>query len=309
MPAMERIGDYIVCTICQRKFFTKTGFQIHINKDHCRNKSTLEAKRPAESSTRSNETESFDSIKRSTWSEPEEKEALNTEGISLKSTDKTATILIDRVLLELTDHSSRKTELLTNPNEITKCKTGSKKMLDAISNNTFHCEICQTGFKFENEWKRHLEIGHEKKRDYQCQNCDKMFTTMSILTRHKKTVHSKIRPFQCQNCDKMFASKQNLIIHKATVHDRIKKYHCQICKKNFFQSGHLLRHTKSVHEILKPYNCQTCDKSFASKLSLQLHTLTVHEMLKHFHCQTCDKSFAQKKTLQKHTLSVHEKVK
>ena len=160
---MERIGDYIVCTICQRKFFTKTGFQIHKNKEHCQEKSTLEAKRPAESSIRSNETESFDSIKRSTWSEPEEKEAINTEGISLKSTDKTATILTDRVLLELTDHSSRKTELLANPNEITKCKTGSKKMLDAISNKAFHCGICQIGFRFENEWKRHLKLDMKRK--------------------------------------------------------------------------------------------------------------------------------------------------
>ena len=283
-PIMERIGDYLVCTSCKRKFFTKIGFQIHKNKEHCQEKSTLEAKIPAESSITSNETESFDSIKRSTWFEPEEKEALNTEGISLKSTDKTATILIDRVLLELTDHSSRKTELLTNPNEITKCKTGSKKMLDAISNNTFHCEICQTGFKFENEWKRHLEIGHEKKRDYQCQNCDKMFTTMSILTRHKKTVHSKIRPFQCQKCDKMFSLKQYLNSHIAVVHDKIKNFHCQICKKSFYQIGHLISHTKSVHEKLKPFYCQSCDKSFARKWSLQAHILSLHEKLRKFKC-------------------------
>ncbi len=47
---MDRIGDYLVCTICKRKFFTKTGFQIHNKKEHCVEKSTLEAKRPVESS-------------------------------------------------------------------------------------------------------------------------------------------------------------------------------------------------------------------------------------------------------------------
>jgi hypothetical protein len=85
---MERVGDYLVCTICKIKFFTKTGFQIHKNKEHYKEQSTLDAKRPAESSTRSNETKSFVSIKKSTLSEPEEKEALSTVGISLKSTEK-----------------------------------------------------------------------------------------------------------------------------------------------------------------------------------------------------------------------------
>jgi len=281
---MDRVGDYLVCTTCKRKFFTKTGFQIHKNKEPCEEHSTLETKRPAKSSITPNETESFDSIKRSTWSEPEEKEALKTEGISLKSTDKTTTILTDRVLPELIDHSSRKTELSTNSDEITKSEAGSKKMLDVMSNHNYHCEICRTGFKLENEWKRHLEIGHEKKRDYQCQNCDKMFNTMRALTRHTKTVHSIIRPFQCRKCDKMFAFKPNLIIHITAVHDRIKNFHCQICKKSFYQIGHLISHTKSVHEKLKPFYCQTCDKSFARKWSLQAHILSLHEKLRKFKC-------------------------
>ena len=281
---MNRVGDYLVCTTCKRKFFTKTGFQIHKNKEHCKEQSTLEAKRTPEISIRSKETESFDSIKISTWSEPEEKKALKTEGISLKSTDKTTTILTDRVLLEQTDHSSRKTELSTNSDKITKSKTGSKTMLDAMSNHNYHCEICRTGFESENEWKRHLEIGHEKKRDYQCQNCVKMFNTMRALTRHTKTVHSIIRPFQCPKCDKMFAFKPNLIIHITAVHDRIKNFHCQICKKSFYQIGHLISHTKSVHEKLKPFYCQTCDKSFARKWSLQAHILSLHEKLRKFKC-------------------------
>jgi len=303
---MERIGDYLVCTSCKRKFFTKIGFQIHKNKEHCKEKSTLEAKIPAESSITSNETESFDSIKRSTWFEPEEKEALNTEGISLKSTDKTTTILIDRVLLELTDVPSRKTDLLTNSDEITKNEASAKKMLNEMSNYNYLCEICQTGFKLEIEWKHHLEIGHEKKRDNRCQNCDKMFTTMSILTRHNKTVHSKIRPFQCPKCNKMFACKRNFHFHVSGVHDKIKNFHCQICKKGFVQKQQLLFHVKSVHENLKPFHCQTCNKSFALKKTLQVHTLSVHEKLRKFKCQICSNSYSTKTYLEQHTRIIHK---
>jgi hypothetical protein len=303
---MERIGDYLVCTSCKRKFFTEIGFQIHKNKEHCKEKSTLEAKIPTESSITSNETESFDSIRRLTWSEPEEKEALNTKGISLKSTDKTTTILTDRVLLELTDVSSRKTELLTIYNETATSEAGAKKMLDEMSNYRYHCEICQIGFKSENEWKHHLKFGHEKKRHFQCPNCDKMLTSVSNLSRHTKTVHSKIRPFQCPKCDKMFACRRNFNFHVKGVHDKIKNFHCQICKKSFVQKAHLLSHTKSVHENLKPFHCQTCDKSFALKKTLQVHTLSVHEKLRKFKCQICCNSYSTKTYLEQHTRTIHK---
>jgi hypothetical protein len=60
---MERIGGFLVCTVCKKNFFTKLGFQIHRtqnpdHRSHNTEQSSLEARKtPPERSSRSNETD------------------------------------------------------------------------------------------------------------------------------------------------------------------------------------------------------------------------------------------------------------
>jgi hypothetical protein len=221
---MDRIGDYLVCTICKRKFFTKTGFQIHNKKEHCVEKSTLEAKRPAESSIR------FQIHNKKEHSSLEAK-ATSTESIistdvtsnsitkthlepnklfiikenSGNTTDKTFPIKTDD---DFKDPSLTSHKILSN--KVEEISASSKTIIpDKKSDQNFKCDICQKGFKLEHKWKHHLEIGHKENQCFQCHKCDKKFKAQRSLTRHTKIIHSNVQPFPWQKCDKNLLKNLN----------------------------------------------------------------------------------------------------
>jgi hypothetical protein len=285
---MDRIGDYLVCTICKRKFFTKTGFQIHNKKEHCIEHSSLEAKRPAESSIRfqihnKKEHSTLEAKATSTENFISSNETSN----SITKTNKIPIIkensgnTIDKTFPIKSDDDFQDSTLSSHKivsNKVEENSANSKTIIpDKKSDQIFKCDICQKGFKLENKWKHHLEVGHKENQRFHCHKCDKQFKAQRSLTRHTKRIHSKIQPFPCQKCDKKFAEKFELKNHSLATHEKIKPFHCQKCDKTFFRKRDLNSHINIIHDKIKNFHCQICKKSFLRNKYLIQHTRNIHE--------------------------------
>ena len=253
---MERTDGYLVCTFCQKYFFTKLGFQIHKNKEHQQEEAQ---------NSNSFETDKKDFVKEFGYENEGNKQLKTRENSKAK---------FDKTVNDNEVEVKTKTILLKTAVEV--LSTDSKK----FNNSNFQCDISQKGFKQDSELQHNVEIGHQKNEHFKCQECDKEFTFKSNLKRHKKIVHDKIKPFLCQECQKCFNVKGALNYHLRSVHEKIKPYHCNMCQNSFVGNGDLQRHIRSIHEKIKPFQCQECGKKFSRKSNLKSHTTAIHDKIK-----------------------------
>jgi hypothetical protein len=267
---MDRIGDYLVCTICKRKFFTKTGFKIHNKKEH----STLKAKATT--------TESFVSSDETSNSITKD----NLEPNKLFLIEENSGNTINKTFPLKTEDDFQDSTLSSHnilSDKVKEISASSKTIiLDKKSDQNFKCDICRRGFKLEHQWKHHLEIGHKENHSFHCHKCDKQFKAQRSLTRHTKRIHDNIQPFPCQKCDKKFAEKFELKNHSLANHEKIKPFPCKKCDKTFFRKRDLNSHINIIHDKIKNFHCHICKTSFLRNKYLHKHTKNVHEKNKTF---------------------------
>jgi hypothetical protein len=341
---MERIGGFLVCTVCKKNFFTKLGFQIHTTEEHQQEESSLEARKTfPERSSKSNEPDKSVPIighrtqitehqheesslevrktlpKKSSRSDKTDnlipikrtvEDSFKTQANSANSNNKKIIITNEPVddVNQVNTFSSKNKDL-TNTHEITETEVSPKKKLNGKSNYKIQCEICQNELnRNEIEGTTHLEIGHEQNQQLKCNNCNQSNNFEQGLKGPIKLVHEKTKSYHCRLCPKTYILNCLLKNHKLKVHDKIQNFFCPICQKGFFYEIDQLQHVKSVHEKIKPFQCKMCSKSFSQSINLKTHKLAVHEKFKR-NCNFCPKGFFYKRDLLQHIRGVHEKMK
>ncbi len=79
----------------------------------------------------------------------------------------------------------------------------------------FKCLICEKGFKYHYELKRHSLV-HSDQRDFNCSICGKGFKTKRTLNDHMRS-HENKREFECKVCGKSFNFKSCIVIIKSSI--------------------------------------------------------------------------------------------
>jgi hypothetical protein len=232
---MDITKDFLKCTLCNKYFFTQTGFklhnneehhsneQLHNNKEHPQEKLTIQVSRPDKrldwpSQLLQNKAASIG------------KENIIDEKSKLMSTAKNNTdcladdfkqlkecsILILTVVEET--EKSKAIEELSKQDSKTK---ESQDMTDTVSKQKYS--------SFTNQ------ITDTERPSNQTQAC-------RISTPIETKKH------QCEICKKSFARRYNLCQHIKVLHEKIISFQCQICQKNFVAKNSLHRHIKVLHE-------------------------------------------------------------
>ena len=237
---MDRINGYLICTICKRNFFTKTGFQLHQNKEHPHEQDYIEA---------------------NPVSLVKERSSKSAEKSHSDGTNEMSCI-------------SESSENVEKENDLESLKIQQE---DCKKITLCQCQQCDNVYVCNKLLAIHISSVHNKIKLFQCQLCKKTFSYEKNLKRHIQVVHDKITLFRCQLCKKTFSYESSLKRHIRGVHDKIKPFQCQQCNKSFFQKISLQEHMLGVHEKIKPFQCQQCNKCYTRKINLQQHVQQVHE--------------------------------
>ena len=139
------------------------------------------------------------------------------------------------------------------------------------------CESCGKSFTRSHDLKRHINMVHNKCRDYKCESCGKAFAEAGNLKRHINTVHDGNKDFKCESCEKAFTKALYLHIHIRRIHEGHKDFECESCGKSFSQPQNLKRHVHTVHEGHKDHKCEFCGKSFSRAEPLKIHIHNIHQ--------------------------------
>ena len=99
--------------------------------------------------------------------------------------------------------------------------------------------------------KVHINIVHDKIKNYQCEDCDQSFYAKAHLKWHVTRIHYD-QKVKCNECSMMFGSKSNKERHVSSVHKSI-KHKCSECEVKFTQKWALKDHIKKVHEGIKVF--------------------------------------------------------
>ena len=89
----------------------------------------------------------------------------------------------------------------------------------------------------------HINIVHNRIKDFECSNCSKKFGLKYHLQRHIKNVHKNIHDFKFNICAKQFTRKPNFQQDLKTM-QRIKNFKCNICDKKVETYYKLWKHIK-----------------------------------------------------------------
>ena len=97
--------------------------------------------------------------------------------------------------------------------------------------NRYPCELCSSTFSRPWSVKQHVKLRHEGKK-VACDRCGKMMAE-DCLRKHVDLVHDKIKNFVCKSCQKPFLTKPGLRDHEKKYHEKVKEHKCHLCEKEF----------------------------------------------------------------------------
>ncbi|CAL8109924.1 unnamed protein product [Orchesella dallaii] len=196
-------------------------------------------------------------------------------------------------------------------------KKSTKTTIDAVGDQEYVCEICQSKYKNRKRFKDH-KVAHEISKAlgsrFECPQCGFPCTSekaknIHISYRHKKNV------FQCSLCCFSAPRKRQLTNHikehkKECQNERVgDKYLCSICNRLFISYRHLCKHKRLAHfkEIgIEPPTCQYCNDTFSSSQHLKDHVQQTHNKDSRYYCEICGRGTLYLSKLKRHMKS-HQK--
>ena len=100
-------------------------------------------------------------------------------------------------------------------------------------------------------FRKHLKIVHEGKRDYKCEHCGNEYFEKRRLVGHIKREHDNIRDEQCNLCGKLFFTKEILTKHIKYIHNKEQNpgFKCEYCQKYYTQKSYFRIHQHKQHGI------------------------------------------------------------
>lgn len=185
-----------------------------------------------------------------------------------------------------------------------KCYNKSELKLhqDSVHRGVTHsCQLCSKTFAFKEGLQKHLLLAHgseEEKKRFPCPQCSRAYPLERLLRHHINISHNKTRNFLCTSCGKRFLTPGELRIHM-NIHLGMKPHVCQDCGKGFSAKYNLRQH-RVVHTKEKWYRCKYCDKGFSQHTSMQIHVKGVHEEDLRHECSVCNKKFVFRAQLNTH---------
>ena len=169
---------------------------------------------------------------------------------------------------------------------------------------------CDTSFKDQTKWTKHMNMVHNVGRPFRCNLCltkDVCYPDKSKLNQHIRKAHENLREHKCTLCPMEFYLAAGLKNHQR-VHDGKKPFECDHCGKRFTQYSSRRSHIQNIHLKIKKHQCGFCSKRFALKTDLKMHSVRVHNdhASARFECTICHKAFYRKDWYLKHTQKQHK---
>ena len=147
-------------------------------------------------------------------------------------------------------------------------------MIEVKHTKCLGCKCWREDALFLNRKGRRLKTCSKCRDRFPCDKCDYKFPYKSALQRHINMVHDKIKDFECDKCKYKFSTNSDLQRHINMVHDKIKDFACDKCKHRCSDNGNLQRHIKAVHDKIRDFECPDCEYKCTTNGSLQRHIAT-----------------------------------
>ncbi len=245
------------CNFCPKKFFTKTGLKIHLNKLHENQLPNKDDKNQVQETKTTSAIECLDiNSKQSSKTQIESDTVVNFE-----SKEKMTKI-----------PANSKTK---NMEEVVQHLNQKKVGLGLEKKKLYKCLVCNK--ELSGGLKNHVLSVHEKQRLFKCHICQKSFAASSSLRLHVKILHEKQRLNKCHLCDFKCRFNSSMKRHINVIHEKQKPFKCPICDSKFYDNCSVKRHIRGVHEKQKPFQCSFCEKHFSQSGSLNFHVRTLHK--------------------------------
>lgn len=143
----------------------------------------------------------------------------------------------------------------------------------------FSCDICEQEFSSMNQFARHKKehAGIEAQKEWKCEveGCNQVFSRKAWLKRHVESGHEKRRDHLCTECGKTYYESASLRDHYEVKHLGLRKWVCDHCNESFTDSNTLKRH-QLIHTGERPFMCSECGQMFRHKEVMQRH-LRAHQ--------------------------------
>nr|CAH7715262.1 unnamed protein product [Callosobruchus chinensis] len=114
------------------------------------------------------------------------------------------------------------------------------------SEKPYSCKLCTAKFNNLSNLNKHA-VTHSKEKSHMCDQCGKRFKQKLSLSVHRRT-HLRTRQHQCGVCLKAFVNSKDLKRH-SLIHADTKGYACGICSTSFRRKDNLRRHMKNTHPV------------------------------------------------------------
>lgn len=127
--------------------------------------------------------------------------------------------------------------------------------LKRVSNSSslLQCDICLYSTDVKCNFKRHMKLVHEKRKDFKCEECEKLFSSNDAVKRHVQGVHKREKHFMCEYCQDMFSQKINLMFHITVKHKTSEKVKCKECDFMCSRPGNMKKHISRWHTELQSF--------------------------------------------------------
>ena len=213
------------CPSCDRCFYTKIMFKIHLEKEQCLNKQQI-----------------------GQVNENKVQEILYDANVG--STVKSPTNVQNKEEFAQTQNCLPIVDCAKIPqqNQVFKEQAANsifEKIHDRVKSH--QCQECNKTYRQKAYLQTHINFMHNNFNGFSCLQCNRSFVNNRTLQFHIKAVHEKLKPYRCYECNKLFSINKSLQLHIDCVHKKLKPFQCQQCIMSFGVKGNLQRHIKVVH--------------------------------------------------------------
>ena len=171
----------------------------------------------------------------------------------------------------------------------------------------YFCELCGSGFIFEDICRRHQLYGHKNNVCNICNiDCkDKDSLKAHFLSEHKASEEMKDKSFQCDYCFLQCSSEGILRKHRKEAHQKGYQVRCLYCDYKGPSWNKAMYHIDFRHPSKgeKKHFCEICNEGFIYKESQIIHKNIKHKTNV---CNICKIDCKDQESLKTHFLEEHK---
>ncbi|XP_050677981.1 zinc finger protein 558 [Leptidea sinapis] len=135
----------------------------------------------------------------------------------------------------------------------------------------YTCDICGQKLRDSSNYRKHLE--KHKATSWSCSVCHHQCETRGGLEEHTrvhtgntKAIPISKRKYQCPRCPHSFHARIDLKRHLG-VHSDSKPFRCKICNRRFRRKDNIERHIRNTHQNTEPAAAMDCDETALERIT------------------------------------------